>query len=113
MSVTSLRAFANDDYDYYELTKDFGKLKAGAIFYHDPEDTVYGSTAQGCLKLCWTQNGNCYSGLCGGTVILHYSFAKTDWFKKAERRKPVASFASSEYEARITEDGTIEIYSID
>lgn len=114
MSVHAIRAFANDDYDYYRLMYDFGHLKAGAIFYLDPDDDVYGSPAGGCLKLCWTPDGDCYSMLCGGTVILHKSFIETEWFCKLEKRKkPVVSFAPDKYKVEITEDGTIEIYSID
>ena len=82
-----IKALSDPKYDYYRLTKDFGVLKAGAIFYHDPDDDVYGSIAQGCLKLCWTPDGNCYgSPMIGGdTVILNYAFANTDWFEKVER----------------------------
>lgn len=77
-------ALSNPNYEYYRLTRDIGDLKAGAIFYHDPDDHVYGSMAEGCLKLCWTPTGNCYSDLCGGTVILHCSFARTSIFEKIE-----------------------------
>ena len=81
----SIRALTNTGYKYYRLTKDFGLLKAGTIFYHDPDDNIYGSIANGCLKLCWTPDGNCYSGLCGGTVILHYNFVYTDCFELINR----------------------------
>ena len=81
-----IKALSDPKYDYYRLTKDFGVLKAGAIFYHDPDDDVYGSIAQGCLKLCWTPDGNCYGSpaIAGETVILHYIFANTDWFEKVD-----------------------------
>lgn len=80
----AVRALSDKKYEYYKLTKDIGFLKAGAIFYHDPYDDIYGSISEGCLKLCWTPDGNCYSRLAGGTVILHYSFAKSDLFEKIE-----------------------------
>ena len=86
MSCKAVRAFVDPNYDYYRLTKDFVILKAGAIFYHDPDDNFYGSAANGCLKNCWTPDGDCCSGrLCGGTVILHYDYVNTDWFEKIER----------------------------
>lgn len=115
MSTNAIRAFEDDNYDYYQLNWDFGCLKAGAIFYHDPDDRVYGSIAKGCLKLCWTPDGDCYSGLCGGTVILHYEFAETSWFTKIRKRNPgkiVASFSPDKYEATIADDGTIEIMEV-
>ena len=83
--VKSIRAFSSPEYDYYKLTKDFGLLKAGTIFYHDQDDDTYGSMANGCLKNCWTPDGNCFDRLCGGTVILHTDFINTDWFEKVER----------------------------
>jgi hypothetical protein len=85
-----LRAFSDTHYNYYRLTQDLGTgLKKGAIFVHDPKDNVYGSVAEGCLKLCWTPDGNCYKGenncgLCGGTVIFHYVFAESTLFEKVE-----------------------------
>lgn len=81
----SIRAFSKPEYDYYRLTKDFGLLKAGTIFYHDPDDTIYGSVAKGCLKNCWTADGDIYGSICGGTVILHYEYVNTDWFEKINR----------------------------
>jgi hypothetical protein len=71
-----IRAFSDDNYDYYELLVKFGKLEKGAIFVHDPDDNMYGSLSRGCLKLCWTPDGNCYSGLCANTVFLHYAFVE-------------------------------------
>jgi hypothetical protein len=75
------------NYDFYELLQDIPSIDVGAIFYWDKNDTVYGSVAEGCLKLCWTPNGNCYKGegncgLCGDTIIFHAS-ARTNikWFK--------------------------------
>jgi len=78
-----MRALSNRKYDYYELLQDFGVLEKGAIFYHDKNDHMYGSIAEGCLKLCWTPDGDCYSGLCGDTIFLHYDFTKDeDLFRK-------------------------------
>lgn len=55
--MDNLKAFAYKDCDYFKLTKDLGKLKQGAIFVHDKDDTVYGSISHGCLKLCYTVEG--------------------------------------------------------
>jgi len=49
MSRNAIRAFSDPKYTYYRLTKDFGILKAGTIFYHDPSEQLYGSPAAGCL----------------------------------------------------------------
>lgn len=107
----AIRAFSDPDVDYYRLTKDFGLLKAGTIFYHDPDDHVYGSIAGGCLKNCWSPDGNCENALCGGTVILHNNFAETDWFEKVERTAEslLGNLKSGHYEMDVHADGTWEI----
>jgi len=76
------KAFSNDNTDYYILMQDLDFLKAGAIFYHDRDDSVRGSIGAGCLKLCWTPDGNCYSGLCGDTVVFHAEFKNTTLFSR-------------------------------
>ena len=82
MAVSSIRAFSDPQYDYYELQQDLGGVvPKGAIFYHDENDDTYGSISEGCLKLCWTPNGDTYR-LCGGTIVLHASFTKSPMFKK-------------------------------
>lgn len=107
----SVRALADPQYDYYRLMKDFGPLKAGAIFFHDPDDDLYGSIARGCIKLCWTPDGDCYSGLCGSTVILHYRFVETDLFEKVERTSTNMLDALSQgyYGVEAHADGTWKI----
>lgn len=107
MATNSIRAFSDPKYDYYRLTKDFGILKAGTIFYHDPDDNVYGSTANGCLKNCWMADGNCQSNICGGTVILHYDFVNTDWFEKTDRTAEIlmSSLKVGKYELTVNADG--------
>lgn len=87
----SIRAFSDEKYDYYELTQDLGGIvPKGAIFVHDTEDTKNGSIAEGCLKLCWTPDGNVYkgrtTGVCGGTVIFHAQFTKSDMFRKVKSK---------------------------
>lgn len=111
MSDISIRAFSDAKYKYYRLKKDFGLLKAGTIFFHDPDDHVYGSIAQGCLKNCWAADGNCENGLCGGTVILHYDFTKTDWFEEAhcDKEAIIDSLKPGQYTLKINENRTWEI----
>ena len=108
----SIRAFSNPNYDYFKLTKPFGMLKKGTIFYHDPNDDVYGSTSQGCLKNCWSPDGNCLNGLCGGTVILHYDFVKTDWFVKVERKATelMETLDKGHYRLQVNDDGSWDIH---
>ena len=85
INENGIRAFSDLNYDYYELLQDFGILEKGAIFVHDTEDEMYGSVAEGCLKLCWTPEGDCYSSLCANTVFLHYSFSEDkSFFKKVD-----------------------------
>lgn len=84
-----VRAFQDDRYDYYELTQSLGLhgkkneyiLPAGSIFYHDKEDFVHGSIGDGCLKLCWTPDGNCYGWICGDCMTFHAQFKYTDLFR--------------------------------
>ena len=80
--------------DRYILQKDIPGCNAGALFVHDKEDDIYGSIAQGCLKLAWTDSGNCQketqvngvAGLCGGTIIFHASVLRTEeWFVKESK----------------------------
>jgi hypothetical protein len=81
-----VRAYS-EGYNFYELLKDIPCVDAGAIFYWDKNDDRLGSIAEGCLKLCWTPDGSCYSskttlGVCGDTIVFHAS-ARNDsnWFK--------------------------------
>lgn len=107
-TVKTIKAFSDPYYDYYKLTKDLGCLPAGAIFYHDPDDDCFGSIAEGCLKLCWTPDGNCYGRLCGGTVILHCLFAESDLFEKVDftASNILSAFTPGHYEMSVHADGT-------
>lgn len=95
MSDNGIRAFSDMSYDYYELTKSIGLdnrnneylLPAGSIFYHDKNDSVRGSIGAGCLKLCWTPDGNCYGWICGGSMAFHASFKDTDLFRLVQPEK--------------------------
>ena len=88
-----IRAFSNPKYDYYELTKPIGCgyrgtkeiLPAGSVFVHDIDDHEQGSIVEGCLKLCWKPDGNCYGSLCANTVVLHAAFKDSDMFKIVKR----------------------------
>lgn len=88
-----MKAFENNKYDYYELTQPLGFRKNdylipdGAIFVHDRDDSVRGSIAEGCLKLCWTPDGNCYGKLCADTIVFHADFRHTDLFEKVSSGK--------------------------
>lgn len=107
MSVSSIRAFSDPKYDYYELNGSLGCLPDGAVFYHDPDDQTCGGVASGCLKLCWRPDGSCYHYV-GGAVILPYDFVNTSMFSKAEfdfgkHLKP------GTYTVYVLRDGTFEI----
>ena len=110
MAAKSIRAFSDPHYDYYRLTRDLGPLKAGTIFYHDPDDHIYGSISQGCLKNCQTPDGNC-GEICGGTVILHYIFANSDLFEKVNFNlsNMINALDPGKYLVEINSDGTWEI----
>lgn len=88
-----MRAFKNKEFDYYELTQPLGfngkyyLIPEGAIFVHDTTDNVRGSIAAGCLKLCWTPDGNVYGWLGADSVVFHADFRKTDLFKKVDTDK--------------------------
>lgn len=89
-----IRAFSLPQYDYYELLQDLGGIvPKGAIFVHDTDDIVNGSLAKGCLKLCWTPDGNIYNGaktsICGGTVIFHAAFVDSNMFRKVTKGKDI------------------------
>ena len=81
------KAFSDAKYKYYELQYDIPCVHAGAIFYWDKKDYLHGSVGEGCLKLCWTPEGNCYGNthgsVCAGTIIFHASARKDNsWFKR-------------------------------
>lgn len=67
------RAFNDVNTEYYRLLIDIGVVKSGTIFYYDPKDDIRGSFGAGCLKLAWTNDGNCQCGLCADTIVFHAS----------------------------------------
>lgn len=67
----------------YKLKKDIPLVKAGTIFYYDENDDILGSPGAGCLKLAWTQDNNCQSGLCADTIVFHANaIHDEEWFEK-------------------------------
>ena len=72
----NVRAFSSSNIEFYALIYSIECLPIGTVFYYDPNDGINGSPAAGCLKLCWTQEGGCYGGICGDTVIFHEKFRK-------------------------------------
>lgn len=104
-SNNAIRAFSDPDYDYYELTQAVGFLPRGTVFYHDTDDHIYGSIGNGCLKLCWTDDGNCVGNhnqqICGGTVIFHFEFAKTSLFRKIELKDKFKNLTIKEIEKQL------------
>lgn len=88
-----MRAFEDNRYDYYKLLEPLGfycneyLIPDGAIFVHDTDDSDRGSISEGCLKLCWTPDGNCYGSLCGDTVIFHAALRYTDLFEKVDTNR--------------------------
>lgn len=95
-----LRAFSDKRYDYYRLTKSLGfnnsgyglkqyALPEGAIFVHDKNDRVKGSIAEGCLKLCWTPDGNTYGWIAGGGMCFHALFRNTDLFELVQSSQDI------------------------
>lgn len=87
ISKNGIKAFSDDRYDYYELQQSLGGIiPKGAIFVHDVDDTENGSIADGCLKLCWTQDGKTFS-LCANAIVLHSSFKDSNLFKLVQKKK--------------------------
>ena len=94
-----VRAFSDPKYDYYAVTKNLAwepsthgniahyLLPKGAVFYHDKEDKVRGSEANGCLKNCWTPEGGCYGYLAADTIVFHADFIHTDMFELVKKAK--------------------------
>ena len=111
VNVKTVRAFQYPEYDYYRLTRKLGPLSEGTIFFYDPDDHIYGSVAGGCLKNCWTADGNCSGGICGGTVILHNVFMKSDLFEKIERNDEnlMNSLRPGHYEIDVCSNGEWKI----
>lgn len=113
----AIRAFSDSAYEYYRLTQDLGDgLSKGAIFVHDPKDSVYGSVMEGCLKLCWTPEGGCYqgenNGYCAGTVIFYYGFAKSTLFEKVDCSLDsfIKGLSQGSYELRVNSDGSWQLF---
>ena len=83
-STKRSKAFNDIDTEYYELLIDIGQVKKGTIFYYDPKDDIRGSVNNGCLKLAWTEEGNCQCGFEADTVIFHADMRKdVNLFKRA------------------------------
>ncbi|PGA33312.1 hypothetical protein COL81_26940 [Bacillus toyonensis] len=81
--VYSLSKERQKHMDKYVLQKELFDLPIGTVFVHDREDRFKGSPAAGCLKLAWTDDGNCQKGVnyCGETFILHADVRKNvEWF---------------------------------
>ncbi|MEC2708127.1 hypothetical protein P9Z39_20965 [Bacillus thuringiensis] len=73
--------------DKYVLLKELFDLPIGTVFVHDKDDRVKGSPAAGCLKLAWTDDGNCQKDVwyAAETFILHADVRKNlEWFKAAD-----------------------------
>lgn len=110
MSKTGFRAFSDDRYDYYELTTYLGAIgdkilvPKGAIFVHDTDDHERGSVGDGCLKLCWTPDGNSYGWLCADTIVFHANFKNSDMFKLAKKKKNSAIRKLEETISRMEEE---------
>ena len=109
-TLTVPRAFNDPQYDYYVLKKPFGPLPKGAVFYHDLDDHIYGSIAQGCLKLCWTPDGDTYGGICGGTVILHCNFAKDKELFKKNSFSSIGYMKPGKYRVTVYDDGKMQFH---
>jgi hypothetical protein len=75
--------------DAYRLRKPIPGLPAGVVFLHDPNDSLRGSIALGCLKLAW-KKGNCQRiaselGWCGSTFVFPGQLTQDDeWFEKID-----------------------------
>lgn len=70
----------------YILQKEMFDLPIGTVFVHDKDDNIKGSPAEGCLKLAWTDDGNCQKGVsyCAETFIFHAKVRNNlEWFKAA------------------------------
>ena len=64
--------------EYYKLQINIGAAGAGTVFYYDPDDSVRGSIAEGCLKLAWSADGDCQCEpmLAGEAIVFPASFRK-------------------------------------
>ncbi|MDA1541965.1 hypothetical protein ACTFOJ_26345 [Bacillus cereus group sp. MYBK77-1] len=73
--------------DKYVLQKELFDLPIGTVFVHDKDDRFKGSPAAGCLKLAWTDDGNCQKGVwyAAETFVFHADVRKNlEWFKAAD-----------------------------
>lgn len=114
MGAKSVRAFSDPKYDYYKLLVPFGTLEPGAIFYYDREDALFGSLSEGCVKLCWTADGDCYGGINGGAIVLPASYRNVETlFKRCSsgRNKIDAMnlLRAGRYNVILFDDGTFVI----
>ncbi|MFE8095802.1 hypothetical protein [Bacillus toyonensis] len=74
--------------DKYILQKEMFDLPIGTVFVHDKDDNIKGSPVEGCLKLAWTDDGNCQKGVsyCAETFILHAKVrTNLEWFKAEDK----------------------------
>jgi hypothetical protein len=97
MALSTYRAFALSDCDYYELQEDLGEvLSKGAIFVLDetyskiPREITLIPISR--LVLCWKEDGSAYGGasghtIPGGGIALHSDFAFSSLFKMARAKE--------------------------
>lgn len=92
MALSSYRAFALSDCDYFELQEDLGEvLSKGAIFVLDGPYSKIACKQVSHLVLCWKEDGSAYGGssghtIPGGGIVLHSDFAWSSLFKIAKRK---------------------------
>lgn len=76
----------------YILKQNIPGAKAGTIFYYDKDDAVKGSIAAGCLKMAWSEDGNCQNGLTADTIVFHADVRKDKvWFERVLKEEFVDS----------------------
>ena len=93
MALSTYRAFALSECDYYELQEDLGEvLSKGAIFVFDETYSKIACIPVSRLVLCWKEDGSAYGGTSGHTipgegVVLHSDFAFSSLFKMARAKE--------------------------
>lgn len=81
--------------NFYYNVESFLDLPKNCIWAHIKYSPMFpdiGNPAHGALVYCWTENGDCQNGWCGGTFIIPGQYANSNYFRLSNIKGKTPSF---------------------